>query len=248
MTGFSQAGAFAAIPSYWTHAAAWLNGHAGHQAVLELPGARFGEYTWGRPLDDVLEPLFTGDWASDQLSMIGSPGEARLLSAIEQRVDAGQGSAGLTQLLASMGVKYLVVRNDLDPSDLYGAWPARIHDALASSPGLTEVATFGTRKVGNASPDNAVSNVYAPYPPVQIYRVDRVQAVASVVPQAGTIRVFGAPESVLDLGDAGVLQGRPGLAQLGRAAASRPASTSSPTRCAASCGTSARSGSTTPRR
>ena len=91
----------------------------------------------------MLEPLFTGDWASDQLSMIGSPGEARLLSAIEQRVDAGQGSAGLTQLLASMGVKYLVVRNDLDPSDLYGAWPARIHDALASSPGLTEVATFG---------------------------------------------------------------------------------------------------------
>jgi arabinofuranan 3-O-arabinosyltransferase len=211
MTGFSQAGAFHAIPSYWTRAADWLNGHAGHQAVLELPGARFGEYTWGRPLDDVLEPLFTGDWASDQLSMIGSPGEARLLSAIEQRVDAGQGSAGLTQLLASMGVKYLVVRNDLEPSDLYGAWPARIHDALAGSPGLTEVATFGTDKVGNARPDNAVSNVYAPYPPVQIYRVDRAQAVASVVPQAGTIRVFGAPESVLDLGDAGVLRGRPVL-------------------------------------
>ena len=32
-----------------------------------------------------------------------------------------------------------------------------------------------------------------------------------MIPQAGTIRVFGAPESVLDLGDAGVLQGRPVL-------------------------------------
>ena len=211
ITGFSQSGAFAAIPPYWARAADWLNTNAGHQAVLVVPGARFGEYTWGRPLDDVLEPLFTGDWASDQLSTIGSPGNARLLTAIEQRLDAGQGSAGLTQLLAAMGVKYLVVRNDLDPADLYGAWPARIHDALATSPGLTEVATFGTRKVGDAKPDNAISNIYSPYPPVQIYQVGGVQAVASVVPQADTIRVFGAPESLLDLGDAGVLRGRPVL-------------------------------------
>ena len=211
VTGFSQAGAFPAIPSYWTSAADWLTAHAGHQAVLEVPGARFGEYTWGRPLDDALEPLFSGDWANDQLSTIGSAGNARLLSAIEQQLDAGQGSAGLTQLLASMGVSYLVVRNDLNPFDLYGAWPARIHDALATAPGLTKVATFGTHKVGDKRPDDAVSNVYAPYPPVEIYRVDTAQPVASVAPVAGTIRVFGAPEALLDLGTDGALDGRPVL-------------------------------------
>jgi arabinofuranan 3-O-arabinosyltransferase len=210
-TGVSQPGAFRAFPGYWVNAAGWLNAHAGHQAVLEVPGARFGEYTWGRPLDDVLEPLFTGDWASDQLSPIGSAGNARLLDAIEQQLDAGQGSAGLTQLLAGMGVRYLVVRNDLDPFDLYGAWPARIHDALATSPGLTKVATFGTRKVGSRGPADAVSDVYAPYPPVEIYRVDGVRAVASVVPAAGTVRVFGGPEAVLNLATAGVLGDRPVL-------------------------------------
>jgi arabinofuranan 3-O-arabinosyltransferase len=211
MTGFSQAGAFSAIPAYWTSAASWLTAHAGHQAVLEVPGARFGEYTWGWPLDDVLEPLFTGDWANDQLSTIGSAGNARLLSAIEQQLDAGQGSAGLTQLLASMGVRYLVVRNDLNPFDLYGAWPARIHDALATSPGLTKVAMFGTRKVGDKKPDDAVSNVYSPYPPVEIYQVGAAQPVASVVPAADAIRVFGGPESLLNLGNEGVLDGRPVL-------------------------------------
>ncbi len=209
--GLSQAGAFPAFPSYWVSAANWLNAHAGHQAVLEIPGARFGEYTWGRPLDDVLEPLFTGDWASDQLAAIGSAGNARLLDAIEQQLDAGQGSAGLTQLLAGMGVKYLVVRNDLDPADLYGAWPARIHDALATSPGLVKVAQFGRYKVGNATPDDSVSNFYAPYPPVEIYRVAGAAPVASVVPQADTIRVYGGPEAVLGLADEGLLDGRPVL-------------------------------------
>jgi arabinofuranan 3-O-arabinosyltransferase len=209
--GLSQAGAFPALPSYWVSAASWLTAHAGNQAVLEVPGARFGEYTWGRPLDDALEPLFTGDWASNQLSAIGSAGNTRLLDAIEQQLDAGQGSTGVTQLLAAMGVKYLVVRNDLDPGDLYGAFPARIHDALATSPGLVKVAQFGRHKVGNSFPDDAVSNFDSPYPPVEIYRVAGAAPVATVVPQADSVRVYGGPEAVLNLADEGLLDGRPVL-------------------------------------
>jgi arabinofuranan 3-O-arabinosyltransferase len=94
---------------------------------------------------------------------------------------------------------------------LYGAWPARIHDALATSPGLVKVAQFGKHKVGNSSPDDSVSNFYAPYPPVEIYRVAGAVPVASVVPQAGSIRVYGGPEAVLGLADEGLLDGRPVL-------------------------------------
>ena len=210
-TGFSQAGDFPRFPAYWVSAVGWLNAHAGNQAVLEVPGARFGEYTWGRPMDDVMEALYAGDWASAQLSAIGSVGNTRLLDAIEQRVDAGDGSPGLTQLLARMGVRYIVVRNDLIRSDLDGAWPARVIDALDTSAGLVKVAQFGARPATKRSADDADQNFDAPYPPVEIYRVDGARAAATVVPAAGTIRVYGGPESLLTLADQGVLRGRPVL-------------------------------------
>ena len=72
--GLAAAGAFPRIPPYWVSAANWLNRHAGHQAVLVVPGAAFGQYLWGSPLDDVLQPLATVDWAQRDLSVIGSPG------------------------------------------------------------------------------------------------------------------------------------------------------------------------------
>jgi arabinofuranan 3-O-arabinosyltransferase len=209
--GLSQAGDFPAFPQYWTQASDWLNAHAGHQAVLAVPGARFGEYTWGRPIDDVLEASFTGDWASRQLTYIGSVGVSRLLDAIDQRMAAGDGSAGLTQILARMGVKYIVVRNDLIRSDLRGAWPARIHDALSESPGLVRVAAFGGLSAGSPTPDDAVAGFDAPYPPVEIYGVQGSEPVASEVPTAHTLRVYGGPEALIALADAGLLKGRPVL-------------------------------------
>ncbi len=207
--GLSAAGDFQAVPSYWVAATNWLNKHAGNQAVLAVPGARFGEYVWGRPMDDVLEAMFSGDWASTQLAAIGSVGNTRLIDAIEQRIEAGQGSAGLTQVLARMGVKYIVVRDDLIRSDLYGAWPGRVNDALYASPGMVKVAQFGTFPVGSSEPDNAVSNFDSPYPPVEVFRVLGAQPTASVVPAAGTMRVYGGPEALLTLADQGLLRGQP---------------------------------------
>jgi arabinofuranan 3-O-arabinosyltransferase len=198
LSGLATPGSFGAIPPYWTQAAGWLNAHAGHQGVLVEPGAPFGQYLWGTPLDDVLSPLTSADYARRDLSDIGSAGNERLLDAIDQQLAAGDGSAGLTDLLARMGVTYLVIRNDLDRSVLNGAWPARIHQALAESPGITRVARFGTF-VGSFAPDNAVSHFDAPYPPVEIYEVAGADAVATVQPAAGTLRVYGGPESLLTL-------------------------------------------------
>lgn len=210
MTGTSAAGDFPGIPSYWLSTANWLNSHAQNQAVLAIPGARFGEYVWGRPMDDVLEALFKGNWAGMQLSSIGSVGNTRLLQAIDARMAAGAGSAGLTQVLALMGVKYIVVRNDLIRSDLRGAWPTRIHDALNDSPGIFEVAQFGP-PVGTFAPGNAVSSFYPPYPAVQIYQVPDARPAAIVQPVSGTLRVYGGPEALLTLADEGILKNRPVL-------------------------------------
>ena len=210
-SGLANPGSFQQIPTYWRSAASWLNQRAGRQAVLVVPGAPFGQYLWGSPLDEVLQPLTTADWAERNLSIIGSPGNERLLDSIDQQLAAGAGSAGLTQLLARMGVKYLVVRNDLDRSVLDGAWPARIHQALAASPGIRKVAQFGRLPVGSFTPDDAVSNFDSPYPPVEIYQVAGAAPVVTVQPAAAALRVYGAPESLLTLADEGVLGGRPVL-------------------------------------
>ena len=208
LSGLAMPGSFDAIPSYWTQAAGWINAHAGNQAVLVEPGAPFGQYLWGTPLDDVLSPLTSADFVRRDISDIGSVGNERLLETIDQRLSAGDGSAGLTEVLARMGVKYVVVRNDLDRSVLNGAWPARVHQALAESPGITRVAQFGTF-VGSFAPDNAVSHFDAPYPPVEIYQVAGAEPVANVQPAAGALRVYGGPESLLTLGDENLL-GRSG--------------------------------------
>jgi arabinofuranan 3-O-arabinosyltransferase len=210
VSGLAAAGAFPRIPGYWVSAANWLDARAGRQAVLVVPGASFGQYLWGSPQDDVLLPLSTVDWAERDLGAIGSPGNERLLEAVDQRLAAGDGSAGLSQVLAQMGVKYVLVRNDLIRSGLYGAWPARVNDALDTSPGITEVARFGV-PAGSASPDDAAGSFDAPYPPVQIYQVSGAAPAATVVQASAVLRVYGAPEAVLTLADEGLLHDRPVL-------------------------------------
>ncbi len=207
-TGLASAGAFGQVPSYWVAAANWLTAHAGNQAVLVEPGLPFGQYLWGSPMDDVLQALTNVDYAERNLSVIGSAGNERLLNTIDQRLAAGDGSAGLAAVLARMGVRYVVVRNDLAVQN--GTWPARVNQALAASPGLTRVAQFGPL-AGDLTPDNAVTKLYAPYPAVEIFQVPGAQPEATVQPAAGTLRVYGGPESLLTLADEGLLGQRPVL-------------------------------------
>jgi arabinofuranan 3-O-arabinosyltransferase len=221
--GVALAGAFSSVPSYWVDAANWLNRHAGHQTVLIVPGAPFGQYLWGSPLDNVLQPLTGADVAERNVSVIGSPGNERLLAAIDQRIAAGSGSAGLTRLLARMGVRYVVVRDDLSGPMLAGTWPAQVNEALVSSPGITQVFR-SAQSMGTPASDDAVNDMDPAYPAVAIYRVAGAEAVATVQPAAGTLRVYGGPESLLTLADEGLLGGRPVL--LNSDAAGLPAASS----------------------
>src|SRR5262249_42305506 len=119
--------------------------------------------------------------------------------------------AGLSEVLARMGVRYLLVRNDLRRADLRGAWPARVHDALDSSPGIRPVARFGDVPAGTSAPDDAVQTIDQPYPPVEIYEVDGAAGVVSTVEAGQSLRLYGSPEAVLTMADNGLLRGRPVL-------------------------------------
>ncbi|WP_219469917.1 alpha-(1-_3)-arabinofuranosyltransferase domain-containing protein [Nonomuraea rhizosphaerae] len=208
--GLGAPGDFKEVPLYWRQAAAWVNENAGDDGVLVVPGAKFGEYLWGRPMDDPMQPMFNARWTARQVTAAGSVGMTRLLDAIDQRLTAGHGSAGLTEVLRRMGVRYLVVRNDLLRANLQGAWPSRVYQALRESPGISKVRSFGG-EVGDTATDDVIESVDWPFPALEIYEVSGSAELLSVQAAADAVQVRGAPDTLLTMGDLGLLGDGPVL-------------------------------------
>jgi arabinofuranan 3-O-arabinosyltransferase len=89
----AQAGSPKRIPAAWRDLAAYLDRHAGEARALLVPAAPFGEYTWGRPLDEPLQPLARSPWAVRSLIPLGGTGSTNLLDAIERRLQSGERSS-----------------------------------------------------------------------------------------------------------------------------------------------------------
>ncbi|SDK29557.1 arabinofuranan 3-O-arabinosyltransferase [Nonomuraea maritima] len=220
--GIASPGEFADVPAHWRQAAAWLDEHAGDSGVLVVPGAKAGEYVWGRPLDEPLQALTVARWTTRQITPPGSVGLTRLLDAVDQRLTAGHGSPGLTAVLRRMGVRYLLVRNDLARANLQGAWPARIFEALRASPGITKVRSFGP-PVGDQTGDDAVNTLDAPFPALDLYEVAGASDLVSVQPAAAATEVRGGPDSLFAMGDLGLLDDGPVLVNGDKGARKLPA-------------------------
>lgn len=221
--GLAPVGGFTAIPDYWKQAISWLDQNAGDGMVLAVPGAKRGEYLWGRPLDEPLQPLSKVRWATNTIVPWGSAGGSRLMAAIDERFATGRGSAGLSATLRRIGVRYLVVRNDLDRSTIGTAWPARVHQALRDSPGIEPVNSFGPG-VGIGQYGKAAAWLDQPYPAVEVYRVAGTAPLVGTVDASRPLRVGGAPEAVLGLAEQGLLNDdRPILLNDDEGAAAVPA-------------------------
>ncbi|MEU8381087.1 alpha-(1-_3)-arabinofuranosyltransferase family protein [Streptosporangium sp. NPDC048865] len=203
--GIAPSGAFADVPEHWRQAASWLDERAGQGTVLVLPGARRGEYTWGRPLDEPFQPLLKkARWVSNTIVPWGTAGSNRLVKAIDDRFANGQGSEGLTRTLRRMGVRYLLIRNDLDRVAFGDAWPARVHEALDRSPGLNRVRGFGPT-VGFENSSTGAGWLDQPYTSLEIYEVAGARPVAGTVAAERPLRVSGGPEALLTMAEEGVL-------------------------------------------
>ncbi|WP_433700015.1 alpha-(1-_3)-arabinofuranosyltransferase [Nocardiopsis sp. CA-288880] len=203
--GIAPAGGYERIPEYWYEAADWLEERSDERGMtMALPGSARGEYEWGRPLDEPLQPLLDGAWTNHQIIPWGSAGVSRITHEIDQRVSSGRGSAGLSATLARMGVTHLLVRNDLQRTANNGGWPARVHQALRNSPGITEAAEFGP-VIGSLDHQSASQWFDQPYPALTVYEVGEAAPTVGTVPSDGTLRVTGGPESVLHLAEQGLL-------------------------------------------
>ncbi len=204
---------FAGIPGYWAETAAWLADEEPEGRALLIPGSSFGVYSWGRTQDEPLQPLATSPWAVRDAVPLSSAGNIRWLDAIQERIDSGRGSPGLADALARAGVRYVVVRNDVDRRRADTPRGSLVRQALVRSGGFTPVAGFGpilppyrteTTVVDAGLQDAAVA--------VEVWQVDSPYAPpdprVAVRDLTEGLLASGAAEGVVDLADAGVLGAR----------------------------------------
>lgn len=203
-------GSFTSVPSYWYQAADWVAAHAHGERSLLLPGSGFADYYWGTPTDEPFEALATSPWAVRSQAPLGSSGLVRLLDAVEARLAARQPSVGLAAFLARAGVRYLVVRNDLNWQAAGAPNPAQVRATLSGSPGIREVATFGpviAPALTGHEPSPPAPIDGAAFRAVDIYRVSGNASPAVLYPANHYTVVSGGPGSLLQLADRAQLGG-----------------------------------------
>jgi arabinofuranan 3-O-arabinosyltransferase len=225
-------GGFAAIPHYWTQAADWIGTHQGDQTTLLVPGATFGEYTWGKPEDEPLSILTSTSVTARSVVPLGSNGNTVMLSTVEDAISTGTAQPGLAEYLSRSGIDYVVERNDLNLALTGAPPPASVHQVLSETPGLTEVASFGPflplSQVTRGALPVYDSPSYTHLRPVEIYRVDPPGGEVQTYAASRPIVVSGSSGSLLALAGAGALNGRPAVLAKdpdGSGAASSPGAT-----------------------
>ena len=205
-------GGFAAIPSYWSQAAHWLDGHQGHQTALLVPGANFAEYTWGSPLDEPLSVLASTSVTVRSIVPFGSDGNTDMLGAVEDALATGSSQPGLAEYLSRSGIDFVVERNDLNLKATGAIPPAQVHQVLNETPGLVQVAAFGPylprAQVAQGNLPVYDSNSSVHLRSIEIYKVEPAVSEVQSFPASNPLVVSGASGSLLPLAGAGVLSGR----------------------------------------
>jgi arabinofuranan 3-O-arabinosyltransferase len=217
--GLAPQGAYPATPAYWQQAASWLGSHSDGRRTLLLPSANAPVYRWGTPRDEPLQALAGAPWAVRDGAPLGAPGSTRLLDGLDARLATGEPSPAYADVLARAGIRFVLLRNDLDPDRSGSVRPAVVRAALAGSPGLTEVARFGPdQPAGFVSADLPVGAAAVDPPAIEVFAVAGAERVVAY-PDDGAVALSGGPEGVLSLADAGLLDGRAVMGTIDAAAA-----------------------------
>ena len=170
-----------------------------------VPADSHGDYLWGDPIDDPLVALATSPWAEIGLVPYGGAGSQILLQTAENAIESGEQVPGLAGYLQRAGMRYVVVRNDLDPQQVGYTSAALVHQTLALS-GFTRVASFGP-PIGGAQIEpratRAQQAALPSYPAVEVYAAAGAgpgpPSPVSTLPVSQTVLVNGGPDSLLQL-------------------------------------------------
>jgi arabinofuranan 3-O-arabinosyltransferase len=210
-----QPGAFTKIPRYWYQVAAYLAARSPTQTALVVPAEPHGTYLWGDPIDDPLEPLASSPWAERGLVPYGGAGSQIVLSTAENAIESGQQVPGLPAFLQRAGIRYIVVRNDLNPDMLGYTSPQVVHATLRLS-GFRRVASFGPLITGSQTEPGVPAQIqaYLPsYPAIEVFQAakasQRPSGPVTSLPVSKTVLVNGGPDSLLQLSADGISAAQP---------------------------------------
>ncbi|MEU4419842.1 alpha-(1-_3)-arabinofuranosyltransferase family protein [Actinoplanes sp. NPDC024001] len=193
---------WSSVPSYWTQASDWLTDRDAQARTLVVPGAGFAQHTWGRTVDEPMQPLAGAPWSTRNQIPLGSEGNIRAMDAVEAVLAQGRGSSALAAFLARSGYRYLMVRNDLDRTATQAPPVAVIRRAVTGSPGLKVAATFGPPVYAGGTEVSPVDDGVS-VPAIEIFEVEQPTPVVSATAADNVPVVSGGPESLL-----GVLEQR----------------------------------------
>ncbi|WP_322778955.1 alpha-(1-_3)-arabinofuranosyltransferase domain-containing protein [Frankia sp. Cas4] len=198
----TPAGTFRNVPGYWGQAAQWLARNPAGGRTLVLPGTAFGEYSWGRPLDEPMQWLAQTPWGVRSLIPLGGTGVIRWMDGIERQLTLGS-APGLAEALARAGIGQVLVRNDLQNKD-WDVPPssAQISGALRGS-GLQQAARFGpmlpARSAGNARLVPALRNPTQRVPALEVWVVPGGASMVQAYPAATALIVSGGAEATVEM-------------------------------------------------
>lgn len=204
-------GSFDDVPPAWREAGAWLEAHDDGDRTLLLPGAAFGEFQWGRPLDEPISSIQDTNWATRDLIPLGGNGSTRILDAIDTALASDALPPGFLAALQRSGTRYLLVRNDLDLDRTFGPGPASVRRLLATEPELELVASFGPVQQDVAADQRLAAVPGASgaevFRTLDLYEVPDPTPRAVAYPAADAAVTSGGPEAVVQL-DPSITDGR----------------------------------------
>jgi arabinofuranan 3-O-arabinosyltransferase len=157
-------------PAYWAAANRWLERRHDEGRVLVLPGTFTPVYSWGNIGTDAVE--LDNPFLMNRFFATESAEAANLLAAIDQTIRDGTSPGSIAPIARRLGVRYLVLQNDLDRRVLGVPRPADLRP-IRLDHSIQRVATFGRKGQNVVDPkDRSFGALYeATIPPVEIYRV-----------------------------------------------------------------------------
>jgi arabinofuranan 3-O-arabinosyltransferase len=187
-------GTFPDMARQWRQAGEWLTDRAADGRALVVPASSFGEYDWGRTIDEPIRPLSDVAYAVRDAVPLTPAGTTRVLDAVEQRLQTGRDVGGAVDVLRRVGVRYLVLRNDLDTASAGQPSVTYARSAIRSTPRISLAKGFGLTRI-----DASGERVF----PVEVYDLGTAAPLAVTQPVADVVAVSGGPEDLLAVADTG---------------------------------------------
>ncbi len=183
----------AEIPSYWNEAFDWFKSVPATDRVLVLPASSQATYQWGS-INDTLFDAYMHPMVLTASTIPSTTGAlADATNSFDRLItDFAIDPTAVTPILKWLGVRWVLVQNDIDP--FATGIPMDPLAELRTAPGLFLAAQFGRDNNG--------------YSMVDVFRVENPTPDATYSSGPPSI-VSGGPDSLYALSANGLLDGRP---------------------------------------